>query len=615
MIEFNDLPIEIILRVFEFVSPNIVYEKFIYNHSWLSLNSIQSLALQYIFSKRVIIASKQPRLIGYDPAKILYSVRQLEDSFIITGFENGIDIFRQLMALNFQMNTSLIPRELGILFSYLYKNEGESLVKFLEILAFDKYCNELSRKITLQLMYNGDQFISKNARIIQLVEVLGDKVERIFIQSNQTQTVQRQNWRLWDIASSDMLTDLYLRRNGLTDVDARHLFRLLPLTLKKLDLTANDLTSLVDLVLPPTLETLMIRANKLHSLQGPNYAFGSSLHTLDASINSISELENLFQFSSTIASLKVTYNAISTVQQSHIPPNVEILALSNNVIQELNVILPQTIQQLYIDNNSLKSLPIDFFSNCTKLEILDISNNNIDDLDELGDLPLSLRELMLDNNEIDYFEITNAFTTNLTKLSMSSTGLVALIDINMPSKLKQLNLSRNEISEIKNVNFGSKLIDLDLSRNKLTTFSGDSFPYTLTKLDISDNPFKSIDAISLPETLTYLCLNGVALGTINNDLINKLPRSLHHLELNSTCWSNSQPFQNPTDLETSLQVNFDQYLPNLKILFLERNNIISVDDVTYPLHLQTLSYEGNKLAQFPFNTLPSAVYDLRLKKK
>ncbi|KAK6201460.1 uncharacterized protein RJT21DRAFT_35366 [Scheffersomyces amazonensis] len=610
MIDFYDLPHDIILQIFELASASTVYDKFIDNFKF---NSFQLIALEFVISKRLVISKSIPKRVGYDAAKIMYSLAEFDDSFLVIGLKRGIEVLKKLMIISEELNKAQIPKEIVLLINLINESDSDWLTKLLDIFVFERYYRDPECRYSLQIINESDIFITKNSHCYELMNDLRGRINKLQFQTGRTSLMKGKSRHLWNLTSSPTLEELYLPRCSLIDSITRNIFKSLPRTLKVIDLTANDITHLNGFIMPPFLEKFIIRTNQLLSLKGPNYSISPVFHTLDASVNSIKQLEDIIEFGSSLKIFRISYNNIKTLNQKQIPPQVEILNLSDNLIKEINFILPSSLKQLYLGNNSLKSLPDNFFLNSTNLKVLDISDNNFDDLDDLGTLPSSLKELVLDNNQIDYFEITNAFTTNLIKLSMMSTGLVALRNINMSPKLKQLNLSENEISDIRRVHFGYELCELNLSSNKLITFGLPAqdciYPSTLRSLNLSYNPIVGgLDCIKLPMELSSLSLSGIPLDIIDNNLIKRFPNTLNHLELNNTCFTNSKPRPN----NIILDVNFEKYLPILNKLFLDSNNIISINNVTYPDCLQTLSYKFNYISIFPYDLIPSAVTDLRV---
>ncbi|ABN67323.2 predicted protein [Scheffersomyces stipitis CBS 6054] len=630
----SDLPPEIISYIFSYLSPDLVYEKFIELCPWTN-HSIQNIAYASIFTRKLIVRSVPLRKTGYDASRVFYSPADLQTAFVIIGFQRAYNVLRNLIHYNLMNNTSIFPREMGFLFRF--KNEAGNVsempsqwlhsevdyfAKLIEILSLDNYYKDAIPRVCFQLSYNitlSPALIAKSNKIMQRIESLENKTVKVLIQSSYTSKNSVQNIRLLHTNSLDSLEELYLWRYNISNYHVKNYLRRSSETLRVLDLTANEITSLQGLTLPPNLEKLLLSANNITSLDGPNYDEATKLKILDASINAIHDLDYNLVLPSSLTSLKITYNSIPQIHQAQIPQNLNILGLSKNSLTHLeDIILPPSLCELHLNGNSIKTLPENLFISTPNLTILDLSENQIDDLDDLGELPDSLSELMLDNNEIDHSDLHNILTTNLTKLSLRSTGLITFSHVQLPKGLKELDISKNEIGEIELVNFGDELTKLNLSNNILSTFNLDTsvhLPRTIRKLDLSRNKFmRGLDSIGIPSHLTSLHLNDIGLGLLTNDTISKLPVSLETLFLDNTCWT---PKVNSSGTITKyksieLSLDFRSILPNLTTLSLERNCIGSIDDITYPCGLQWLSYQHNDLGHINFQNIPTNIKCLQL---
>ena len=135
------------------------------------------------------------------------------------------------------------------------------------------------------------------------------------------------------------------------------------------------------------------------------------------------------------------------------------LRLDRNLITRVSRIdLPQ-LQELYISNNKVKMIdPLALFD-LSKLEILDLSHNDLQLWPSRAFQPLSLiRKVNVAYNRIIHL---GAFT----------------FEENLSTKLQFLNFSHNEIESIDNQAFSdlNSVEHLDLSFNRLTTISPDMF--------------------------------------------------------------------------------------------------------------------------------------------
>lgn len=599
------LPYEVISLILQFVEPNIVYDKFLGPYKWGrdQLDPVQYAAFKRVFSSKIVIKGLIFEDLSKSFSKIFYPQKVIKDLFVIHGLVDGYYILKNLFNYNIMHQDQVIPGEIGIVFSFDDNyTQILSLNKILEILSFDKYHKDIIPKIVIFLRYDStprDKMISESNKVVRQVESLGRKITKFSIQNKFTLKTTINNLHLLQPSSFENLIEVRLPNNGITDISVESHLKNLPQGLKILDLTANNITNLKRLKIPGSLEELWLGANSLHSIDGPDYASAKNLRSIDASINAISSIAGI-KFPPSLKMFKITYNLLEEIEQDQIPPNIEILGLSQNNFSNLDDIeLPPKLLELHLRDNKFGGFRDDFFMNCYQLTVLDLSNNRIDDLDELGQLPSSLSVLMLDNNEIDYSDLNNIFTKSLTKLSMISTGLISLSNLEFPPTIKELNLSKNEISEIFNVKFGGgELTKLDLSGNKLPKFETYLGLEMVESLNLSDNLFYTRN-ISLPKSLRELILNDIETDIISQVFVDTLPKSLRVLSL-SNCFNRS----------TSLRLDLTR-LNELKMLFLERNHLNLVD-INYPTNLEVLSLEYNELTDIRFNEIPTNIRILKL---
>ena len=107
----------------------------------------------------------------------------------------------------------------------------------------------------------------------------------------------------------------------------------------------------------------------------------------------------------------MNHNQIENINQSQVPLQVQFLTLSSNCLTSLdNIYLSSSLIVLDLSDNTFSSFREDFFSECVNLKKLNLAINAIDDLDDLGQLPPNVEELILDYNEIDNYDFTNILT-------------------------------------------------------------------------------------------------------------------------------------------------------------------------------------------------------------
>ncbi|XP_051893466.1 toll-like receptor 2 isoform X2 [Pristis pectinata] len=128
----------------------------------------------------------------------------------------------------------------------------------------------------------------------------------------------------------------------------------------------------------PSLRYLILRKNILRSLSitSPKLSTLSTLTHLDLSQNSFSENSASCKWSKNLQFLNLSSCKIKSISQC-LPPNVEVLDLSNNDISSFMVSL-SALKTLNVSNNKFKSLPADSY--LPKMQILKISNNKLTSL-------------------------------------------------------------------------------------------------------------------------------------------------------------------------------------------------------------------------------------------
>ncbi|XP_067847862.1 toll-like receptor 2 [Heptranchias perlo] len=147
-----------------------------------------------------------------------------------------------------------------------------------------------------------------------------------------------------------------------------------------LDLTHNLLSDgimreMVCLGAWPSLRYLILRKNVLRSLgiTSPKLSTLSTLTHLDLSQNSFSDTRTSCKWSENLQFLNLSSCDIKSISHC-VPPNVEVLDLSNNDISSFVVNLP-SLKELNVSNNKFKSLPGEGY--LPKMEVLKISSNKL----------------------------------------------------------------------------------------------------------------------------------------------------------------------------------------------------------------------------------------------
>ena len=332
--------------------------------------------------------------------------------------------------------------------------------------------------------------------------------------------------------------------------------------LKRLTISVNSITEIEEGLTFPSLELLDISMNRLSSLnkfaemfpvlKSGNFSnnmlksvpehFSTRLVTLNLSQNqievlpdSIAELEHLELLDVSKNALKkigklprslqgfiASHNRIVEVseldvpslesadfadnQLAHVPQmnnhRCQTVSLRRNMLTDVSIVLAsQTIEQLYLEQNRIESLPAELFS-LPKLRFLNVGSNC------LKSLPSEIETSNLTFLNVSENPITSLPTMPAT-MEIVLAGLCQLTAIDhvfdKAEKLARLDLSGNKITgelpshetlqvlSLSECNlekcptFPPKLTHLDLSRNKLTEIPADFTSQTLRCIDLSCN--------------------------------------------------------------------------------------------------------------------------------
>jgi insulin-like growth factor-binding protein complex acid labile subunit len=317
------------------------------------------------------------------------------------------------------------------------------------------------------------------------------------------------------------------------------------------------------------------------------------------------------------------------------------LSLSRNQIESIehNSFLTEPFEshliELYLSENKLTKIKQRTFNGLSKLEILHLDKNDIDEIEinSLANLN-QLKELKIESNKIKiirnemFFGKTNLEILNLYQNSIET---IESIPFNTLRSLKMLHLFSNKIKQIKFGHFIhlQKLEELRLDKNEIGSFNANTFIgldslntlylsgnkiktlkneaflslINVIKLDMHLNDIKQIEMntfIDL-ESLKYLNLDSNQISTLKNVQFNS------NLEKLSICFNlltnlneiNSSSLKYLNVSNNRLQeIDFKKtFLPNLEYLDLSQNYLISIknDSFLKMYQLKHLNLSHNKL--------------------
>lgn len=285
-------------------------------------------------------------------------------------------------------------------------------------------------------------------------------------------------------------------------------------------LSPTNLTRIPSFILQkfPKLRHLRMINTGITSLSSDSFAAGHRLMQIDLRRNRIGSNvpTNVFANLNRLEDVNLAYNKISRIEPGAFDsvPALKILFLSNNLLQSINsddFTGAKNLQELFLDSNvierieanafdlpkleilslkdnRLKSLPNNIFENLTKLERIDLSHNDIVDIDDLFKNCDQLYSLSLNHNpnlkNADVFEITTKIPS-LSYLYLANTGL-------------------RRLNEPKQTTPNYALTHLDLSNNNLS--SPDIFTHltqfkSLKTIVLNDNNFTHLNHMPVLKSL------------------------------------------------------------------------------------------------------------------
>ncbi|KAJ0065562.1 hypothetical protein NL108_013455, partial [Boleophthalmus pectinirostris] len=401
---------------------------------------------------------------------------------------------------------------------------------------------------------------------------LSDKTLQLYLENNMITEVTVEH-----MSHLHLLETLNLQNNGLSSDGKRsthvsmnkswsylhrHLFRFfqltsapkaLPHSLVSADFTSNELTRIYPYTFgyKPKLRSVYLHNNKLMDSSLPEHMFNgsNSLEVLAMSSNLLTE---------------VPRNLPSSLHQLHLKSN-KLMAIPAGAFENLS-----NLRELHLQDNLLSSQNIGptAFSDLSRLEYLDLSNNNLNVVpsglpksllmlhleknsihsiaaDSLSSLR-SLEYLVIHNNKLRSRSIHPAAFQGLKKLHTLHmyNNLLERVPRGMPRRATTVMLLHNSISEIGRNDLAllHTLTELNLSYNRLSSgkLHHEAFRKlrNLRSLDVSGNSLH-VFPLGLPRSLQVLEINNNQLSSIPHgalsgmDKLSRLALSNNQLKLNS----------------------------------------------------------------------------------
>jgi len=230
----------------------------------------------------------------------------------------------------------------------------------------------------------------------------------------------------------------------------------------------------------------------------------NNLEEINLENTKISRVENLPMFTQ---SLCLSDNNIERIKKDEIPKSVKILDLSYNLLREVDlddgleelnisgnesidtIVIPESVEVFIATDCQFDDIFI--FSKLnfsTSLRVLNLSDNFIS---SVAYLPDTIEDLNLDNNKIS--EINVSRMSNLRVLNLAN-NIIASIE-GIPHSLEEINLSDNVISEFPELPVG--IVKVNLSGNQIQKIKNSELENltALEELRLDNNPIIKMPSI------------------------------------------------------------------------------------------------------------------------
>lgn len=267
------------------------------------------------------------------------------------------------------------------------------------------------------------------------------------------------------------------------------------------------------LVKATNLKVLNLRGNKLRIIRSSTFIHTPALRKLDLSRNEIAEIEDdAFKQLEALRSLNLSGNKIKIIKRLTLSglENLKNLDLSFNEIEtiEEDALKTTKLTEISLSDNKLKTISDNLFIDARRVEIIDLSNNQLVNFGRSFDRLNSLFLLNLTNNDkLENLSLmTFVYLPELRKLALDNTGFkfaTVPSDEDMPPEepgLIKLSLGSNQLSNadiFKHLKMFPKLRGLYLENNAFTHFDDiDQVKKTFPDFRILDLKFNKNAAIN-----------------------------------------------------------------------------------------------------------------------
>ncbi|KAB0801556.1 hypothetical protein PPYR_05910 [Photinus pyralis] len=429
------------------------------------------------------------------------------------------------------------------------------------------------------------------------------------------------------IGNSNMLADAdELRMLQITNSALRKLESLASNFLEEIDLSGNYLTAITQKTFAnlPYLTFINLDKNYISSVDHGAFSNLPNLQDVTMTHNNISDLpRDLFQNNTEIISINLSHNPLKRIDLSLLDADLEKLVLQSCQLQTFGDDLSKSLMALNhldLSNNSL-NLTYGFFDKMEELVYLDLSRNNLTNLDPLViQFNVRLQKIILDYNhfrefpELQITTLQNDFITDYFSCGHCGISQMARDAFKHFPSLVTLNLSHNKLNEANLAIFQRlpRLVKLDLSYNDISRIPSSTFvnSIALKTVNLAGNFLKSIDTNIFKRNLALktLDVSFCGLRQLWQQPIKTNLKALHQLRIvnNSLTSVTTRDFEViPSLQELDLSHNplrCDEILHNATSWLNKHNVQPLLDSLQWKTHEELNDYEnqGKALSSWRF---------------
>ncbi len=303
---------------------------------------------------------------------------------------------------------------------------------------------------------------------------------------------------------------LYLGDNYISDLSP---LANLPL-LKTLDISRNTVRDITALSTLNNLQYLNASGNVISDISQVGTII--SLLYLDISNNRVASLSAVNTLT-VLEHLNISNNTIQTLGNLTTLTALKVLYAENCALTDITGLYTENIKTIDVSGNLIQIIPITSLLN---LETADFSNNRLTTIVALKD-SAKLTELYVENNKLTDNGVNGSFS--LTSLKIMDISNNEITDINFLSSstgIEYLNASGNEIQSLIPINSKIKLMELKLAACGLTdNLTAPISSLTALKvLDVSNNELTSIAFVNTLSVLVFLDISGNSIGDTQENI-------------------------------------------------------------------------------------------------